>query len=448
MRYLPHTSADERRMLDVIGASDLDALFASIPSAQRVPGELPLPPALSERELKQHLAALGGQPAPQTLVGAGAYPHAVPTLVDHLISRSEWYSAYTPYQPEISQGTLQAIFEYQTMVAQLTGLDVANASMYDGATACAEAVLMAQRLTREPRTRVLVSAALHPEYLAVLRTYLAATELAIEPVPVDAHGALDAAALARSLDARALVVVAQNPNFFGVVEDLAPLAAAAHGAGALLVAVLPEPVALGLMQAPGAAGADIACGEGLALTGSVSFGGPGFGLFACRRDHMRQMPGRLVGATVDRSGERGFVLTLSTREQHIRREKATSNICSNQGLMALAGSIALALLGPQGLAELARHNLAKAEHAKRRARAAGLRLVYDGPTFNEFLLDVGPEAAARLGQLERRGIVGGLDLGRFDDRRRGQVLVCTTELHDRALIDVVIDGLAGRRQPA
>ncbi|MFH1809293.1 MAG: aminomethyl-transferring glycine dehydrogenase subunit GcvPA [Pseudomonadota bacterium] len=447
MRYLPHTDADVRRMLDVIGAESLDALFASIPAAQRLTGALDLPPALSERELRKHLSALGGAPAPQTLVGAGAYLHHVPSLVDHLISRAEWYSAYTPYQPEVSQGTLQAIFEYQTLITQLTGLEVSNASMYDGATACAEAVLMAQRLTREARTRVLVSAGLHPEYRDVLTTYLAATALTVEIVPVDGHGAMDQHALGNLLDATVLVVVPQTPNFFGVVEDPAPVAKASHQAGALVAVAVPEPVALGLMQAPGTAGADIVFGEGLGLTGALSFGGPGFGFFACRRDHMRQMPGRLAGATVDRRGERGFVLTLSTREQHIRREKATSNICTNQGLMALAGSIALSLLGPRGLAELARHNLAKAEHAKRRARGAGLRLVYDGPTFNEFLLDIGPDATDRLAKLERRGIVGGLDLGRFDPARQGQVLVCTTELHERSLIDLVVDGLAGRAQP-
>ncbi len=447
MRYLPHTEADVCRMLEVIGADSLDALFSSIPAAQRLQAPLDLPPPLSERELRQHLEELGGTPAPAALVGAGAYAHHAPYLVDHLISRSEFYSAYTPYQPEVSQGTLQAIFEYQSMIARLVGLEVANASTYDGASACAEAVLMAHRVLRGKRDRVLVSAALHPEYRQVLDTYLAATSLEVERVPVDAHGATDAAALAGALDDQVAAVVIQGPNFFGVVEDLAALAGPVHDAGALLIAAVAEPVALGILQAPGAAGADIVFGEGLGLTGGLHYGGPGFGFFACRKQHVRQMPGRLVGATLDSRGERGFVLTLSTREQHIRREKATSNICTNQGLMALAGSICLALLGPEGLAELARQNLAKAEHAKRRARDAGLALVFDGPTFNEFLLEVGPEASDRLQRLAERGIVGGLDLGRFDPARRGQVLVCTTELHARDLIDTVIDTLAGREVP-
>jgi len=448
MRYLPHTDDDVRRMLEVIGARSIDALFASIPESLRLKQPLQLPPALCESELKQHLGELAGGAPPIALVGAGAYQHAIPVIVDQLLLRTEFFTAYTPYQPEISQGTLQAIFEYQTMMAELTGLDVANASMYDGASATAEAVLMAWRIGREKKSAVLVSAALHPEYREVLATYTAAMPIKLRTVDVDPSGATDRAALAKQLDADTAVVVLQAPNFFGVVEDVAAVAAAAKSAGAIVVTATPEPVALGIMRSPGDAGAEIAVGEGLGLTGALSFGGPGFGFFAARKDHLRQMPGRLVGATVDSRGERGFVLTLSTREQHIRREKATSNICSNQGLCALAGSIALSCLGPQGLRELAQHNLAKAEYAKRKATQFGLKLVFSGPTFNEFVLDVGPAATDRLLRLAERRIIGGLDLGRFDSKRRGQVLVCTTEMHGRGLIDRVIGALAGQKEPA
>jgi len=448
MRYLPHTEEDVSRMLATIGADSVEALFASIPAPLRLDRPLDLPPPLAEPELRLALQALGGAAAPTAFVGAGAYAHAVPALVDHLISRTEFYSAYTPYQPEISQGTLQAIFEFQTIVAQLTGLEVANASVYDGASACAEAVLMAHRVQRGKRHRVLVGGALHPEYRQVLATYTGATELSLEDVAVSGSGVFSDADLDTRLGDDVAAVVVQTPNFFGVVEDIEAIAQRAHAVGALVIAAVPEPLALGIMRAPGAAGADIVLGEGLGLTGGLNFGGPGFGFFAGRRAHVRQMPGRLAGATVDGEGRRGFVLTLSTREQHIRREKATSNICTNQGLCALAGTIALSCLGPIGLAELARQNLAKAEHAKRRAREAGLKLVYDGPTFNEFLLDIGSAAPDRLRRLADAGVVGGLDLGRFDPARRGQVLVCCTEVHARVAIDDLIDALAGRGLPS
>ena len=446
MRYLPHSDADVRRMLDVIGVKDIDDLFASIPQSHRIDGEIDLPAPMSEPALRRHLAELGGQPAPQAMIGAGAYQHAAPILVDQLLLRTEFYSAYTPYQPEISQGTLQGIFEYQSMIASLCGLDVANASTYDGASSCAEAVLMAHRQLRKKRHKILVSAGLHPEYLQVLSAYLAAAGLEIQEIPLSPEGRTDLEQTQNLLDDDCIGLLLQSPNFFGLIEDIESFAGPVHEAGALLIAAVPEPVALGIMRAPGDAGADIVFGEGLALTGALNYGGPGFGFFASRRSYMRQIPGRLVGATVDKRGERGFVLTLATREQHIRRERATSNICTNQGLMALAGAMTLSLWGPQGLRELATNNVAKAQYAKKRAQAQGLKLVYDGPSFNEFVLDIGRVAGSRLATLESRGIVGGLDLERFDPKRAGQVLVCTTEVHPKALIDEVIDVLAGKEQ--
>lgn len=446
MRYLPHSEADVRRMLDVIGVNSIDDLFASIPTSQQINAPMDLPAPMSEPVLRRHLSQLAGQPAPLALIGAGAYPHAAPSLVDQLLLRSEFYSAYTPYQPEISQGTLQAIFEYQSMIATLTGLDVANASTYDGASSCAEAVLMAHRQLHGKRHKIVISAGLHPEYREVLKTYLAAAELEIVDVPVASNGLTDAQAMQQALDADCIGAVLQSPNFFGLIEDIESFAGPVHEAGGLLIAAVPEPVALGVMRAPGEAGADIVFGEGLGLTGALNFGGPGFGFFATRRAYMRQIPGRLVGATVDKRGERGFVLTLSTREQHIRRERATSNICSNQGLMALASAMTLSLWGAEGLRQLASNNVAKAEYAKRQAQALGLKLLYAGPSFNEFVVDLGGDASSRLAALNQRGIIGGLDLGRFDPKRAGQVLICTTEVHPRALIDEVLAVLAGKEQ--
>ena len=438
MRYLPHTAADVARMLDVIGAPSVEALFAHIPAELRATRPLDLGPPLDEAALLAHLGSLGRRSRPAfddgslCFLGAGLHAHHVPAAVDALLGRAEWYTSYTPYQPEISQGTLQAIFEFQTIVAELFGLGVGNASMYDGASAAAEAILMARRVTGRPLA--ILSAGLHPQYRETAATYLGGLaegrELlrgaALDPI----SGRTDPKAVERALAAAGpepACVVVQSPNYFGVVEDLRPLAELAHRHGALLVAVTAEPLAFGVVAAPGHQGADIACGEGIGLATGPSFGGPGVGLFAAKSEHTRALPGRLVGETVDQEGRRGYVLTLATREQHIRREKATSNICTNQGLIALAFTIHLCLLGRRGFAELARQNLARSEHAKRTLTAAGLKLRYQGPTFNELALTLPSDARAAVDQLAEQGLFAGVPVA--DEPTT--LLVAVNELHRR-----------------
>ena len=446
MRYIPHTEEDVRQMLDTIGVPTLEDLFVGIPAAERLQRPLNLPPAVAEgallRELGQ-LAAGNATPASHlSFLGGGAYHHFIPAVVDHLISRSEFYTAYTPYQPEISQGTLQAIFEFQTLICQLTGMDVANASMYDGASSCAEAVLMAVRVTR--RRKVLLSAALHPEYRQTVATYCRYLDLELLEVPFDNSGGTDMAALERLADGATAAVVSGYPNVFGVIEDLAAQAEMAHRCGARLVAAVAEPVALGLLKSPGEMGADIVVGDGQSFGIPVGFGGPTVGFFASRQQDLRAMPGRLVGETVDTSGQRGFVLTLSTREQHIRREKATSNICSNQGLCALMATIYLSLLGKAGLREVAQQNLAKASYARNAIAALpGFSLPFSGRSFNEFVVAAPRSAAEVLGALQQQGILGGLALARFYPQMTDRFLVCVTEQHSRAEIDTLVAALAG-----
>jgi len=446
MRYIPHTKEDIRQMLETVGVGSVEDLFAGVPAAVRLQRPLDLPPAAAESELLRELGRLAAcnstADSQISFLGGGAYNHFIPTVVDHLISRSEFYTAYTPYQPEISQGTLQAIFEYQTLICQLTGMDAANASMYDGASACAEGVLMAARATR--RRRVLLSAALHPEYRETVATYCRYLDLELVEVPFDAAGRTDAGELARLLDEQTAAVVAGYPNFFGVVEDLAALAVAAHDRGAYLLAAVAEPIALGLLKSPGELGADIVAGEGQSFGIPLSYGGPYLGFFAARKKDLRSMPGRLVGETVDHEGRRGFVLTLATREQHIRREKATSNICSNEGLCALMATVYLALLGKQGIREVARQNLAKAEYAKGRIAALpGFSLPFAAPTFNEFVVEAEEGAGAVLGRLEAAGILGGIRLERWYAGAEGRFLVCVTEQNSKAEIDALVEALAG-----
>ena len=407
-------------------------------------GHCDLPPRLSEAELLRELGRLAGRNATaethSSFLGGGAYNHFIPAVVDHLISRSEFYTAYTPYQPEISQGTLQAIFEFQTLVCQLTGMDVANASMYDGASACAEGVLMAARATR--RKKVVLSSALHPEYRSTVATYCRNLHLELVEAPFGADGRTEAQALEGLLDKETAAVVAGYPNFFGVIEDVASLAEAAHGAGARMVVVAQEPVALGLLKAPGELGADIVVGEGQSFGIPLSYGGPYLGFFAGRQKDVRSMPGRLVGETKDVEGRRGFVLTLATREQHIRREKATSNICSNQGLCALMATVFLSLLGKNGIRELASQNLAKAEYAKARiAEVPGFSLPFSGPSFNEFVVEAEEGADVALARLEHRGILGGIPLARFYGDMPGRFLVCVTEQNTREEIDALAKAL-------
>lgn len=428
MRYLPLTDSDRQDMLSVIGASSIDDLFIDVPAEARLSGKIPgLPDHASELSVERHMAALARKnlsagEAPFFL-GAGAYRHHVPASVDHLIQRGEFLTAYTPYQPEIAQGTLQVLFEFQTQVARLLGCDVANASMYDGSTACWEAIGMARRITK--RGKAILSSGLHPHYVSVAKTMAKFTGDALvhEAPTLDAAAHIDA--LIAGIDKDTSCVVVQYPDILGRIADLTPLAAAAHEAGALLVAVVTEPVALGAIKAPGHMGADIVVGEGQSIGVGLQFGGPYLGLFACKQKYVRQMPGRLCGETVDAAGKRGFVLTLSTREQHIRREKATSNICTNSGLCALAFSIHMTLLGEKGLRELAmlNHGLA-VQAAERLAQVPGVELL-NGSFFNEFTLVLSKDARETVRNLADKGVLGGVSLGRLfpDAREIGNGLV-------------------------
>ncbi len=449
MRYIPHTEEEVRAMLATVGAPSVDALFSMIPAELRAKEAPQVPVALGEPALMRHmeqLAASSKGVSMLSFLGGGSYDHHIPPAVDQLISRSEFYTAYTPYQPEVSQGTLQSIFEFQTLVSELLGLPVANASMYDGASATAEAVLMARRLTR--RERVILSESLHPEYTAVVETYL--RTLGVPPTDIlhaslDSHGLEDEAAL-RSLatDSVAAVVVGY-PTFYGTVGDLRAVARLTHDAGALLVTATSEPYALALIESPGALGADIAVGEGQPLACPPQFGGPGVGLFACKesRENLQQLPGRLCGQTVDKTGKLGYVLTLVTREQFIRRERATSNICTNQGLMALAMTIRCALLGRSGFLETASQCLAKAEYLKLSlARVKNLQLVYPStPTFNELLVRL-PRAADQVVQeLASQGVLAGVSLTHLGPPHANDLLVAVTEKHSRADLDSLVEKL-------
>jgi len=443
VRYIPHTEADVRHMLDVIGVPDIGALLAAVPEKLRLGRPLDLPEATSEQTLMRELRTLAERNAsPAThdwFLGAGTYAHFVPSAVDALVSRSEFYTAYTPYQPEISQGTLQVVFEWQSMMSELTGLPVANASMYDGASATAEAGLMAMRVTR--RDRIVVAGGLHPHYRQVLETYVGGLGAEVVAGEITPDGR--AAPVADLVDDRTACVILQQPGFFGGVQDVRSVAEAAHACGALLVVTTTEALSLALLESPGALGADIACGEAQSFGVPMSFGGPHLGFLATAQKHLRQLPGRIVGETVDTTGRRGFVLTLSTREQHIRRERATSNICTNQGLCLLMATIYLSLHGKVGLGELAAANLAKAEYAKSRVRATpGLSLPYAGPTFNEFVVGLPGPADAVLARAAEAKLIAGLDLAPYAPELGPALLVCTTELASREAIDRLVDVLA------
>ena len=434
MRYLPLTDADRRAMLRVIGAETIEDLFVDVPAEARLAGPIEgLPAHASELAVERQLKRLAAQNTVAGEVpfflGCGAYRHHVPATVDHLIQRGEFLTAYTPYQPEIAQGTLQMLFEFQTQVARLFGCDVANASMYDGSTACWEAIAMAGRITR--RKKAVLSGGLHPHYVSVARTMARFTGDQLVTRSPALATTPDFDALLAEIDGETSCVVVQYPDILGRVGDLSALAARAHEQGALLVAVVTEPVALGLVRAPGEMGADIVVGEGQSLGVGLQFGGPYVGLFACKEKFVRQMPGRLCGETVDAAGQRGFVLTLSTREQHIRREKATSNICTNSGLCALAFSIHLTLLGEKGLRQLAEINHARAvAAADRLARVPGVELVTP-VFFNEFTLKLPVEARALVRRFaEERNILAGVSLGRLfpgADALAGGLVVAVTE---------------------
>ena len=432
-------------MLQVVGLEKAEELFSSIPAELLLRAPLKTPAALSEIELLagfEQTAARNAAARRPSFLGAGAYSHYSPTVVDHLIQRSEFFTAYTPYQPEISQGTLQAIFEFQTLVCQLTGMEVANASMYDGSTALAEAVLMAERVTR--RQKVVVSNSVHPEYLEVVNTYVQHAGIELVRLDYDQTTGQTTPDALSSLDDKTAALVIQSPNFFGCIEDVRALAERAHAVGALLVVTVTEAASFGLLRAPGTLGADIVVAEGQSFGIPLSFGGPYLGLFATRDKYARQIPGRLVGEAVDKQGRRGFVLTLATREQHIRREKATSNICTNEGLIALAATVYLETMGPRGLQEVAMQCAQKAAYAARRIKElAGFTLPYSGPRFNEFVVRAPAEAAPLLASLAReRNITGGLALSRYYTDRPNDFLVCVTEVNSRAEIDALVEGLS------
>lgn len=445
MRYIPNSPEERAEMLASIGLSSAAELFDSIPADLRLSRDLKTPAALSELELLNRfdeMAVRNPSASRVSFLGGGAYSHYIPTIVDHIISRSEFFTAYTPYQPEISQGTLQTIFEFQTLVCQLTGLEVANASMYDGSTALAEAVLMAQRVTR--RSKVIASGAIHPEYLQVVKTYVQHAGIELQIVDFDESSGQTTKSLTEALDSNTAAIAIQSPNFFGCIEDVAAVAEKAHELGALLIVGITEAASLGLLKSPGESGADIVIAEGQSFGVPLSFGGPYLGLFATREKYARQIPGRLVGEAYDREGRRGFVLTLATREQHIRREKATSNICTNEGLIALAATVYLETMGKRGIQEVARQCAQKAAYASRRIlELEAFSLPFSAPRFNEFVVRGPAPAQALLERLaNRNGIDGGIALSRFFPDRPNDFLVCVTEINTREQIDLMVAGLA------
>ncbi len=439
MRYLPHTPEDISEMLQAVGASSIDDLFSGIPQTCRRTRDMDLPEPYTEWELNRHmdgLAKSNADPSDHKLfLGAGMYDHYIPAAVSYLLGRSEVSTAYTPYQPEISQGTLQAIFEYQTLTSRLLGMDVANASMYDGASALAEALLMAIRVARGKKTTVAVSELVHPNYRRVVETYFRPTGYKVVSLPWK-DGRTDLSGVGDIPDLAAVAV--QSPNFFGCIEDLAAVGKAAHDAGALFVTGFTEPLAYGLYKNPGSQGADIACGEGQSFGIPKSYGGPGLGMFTARDKFVRNMPGRLIGQTVDRNGERGFVLTLATREQHIRREKATSNICSNQGLCATTAAMYMATLGGVGIRNLARLNYDQAEYLKGKLKAAGVEVPFSPPTFNEFVAKFPAGFEAKHAALLKKQIVAGLHLKPFYPDIENHYLLCVTETLSKADIDALV----------
>lgn len=444
MNYVPHSEQDRAEMLKTIGVNSIDDLFDDVPASVRLGRPLHLPGALSELELVRLMNELAAKNNNLdqyiSFLGAGAYEHFIPSLVDHMLLRSEFYTAYTPYQPEISQGTLQAIFEYQSLICALTGMDVANASMYDGATAIAEAAIMANEQTR--RKQVLVAANVHPDYRAVLRSYMHGHQVEVSEIPV-ADGVVDTAALKEMISDQTSCVIVQNPNFFGLIEKGEELAELAHQKGALFV-VCADPVSLAILKAPGDYGADIVVGEGQSLGNPVSYGGPYLGFMACKEKFIRRMPGRIVGQTLDRNGKRGFVLTLQAREQHIRREKATSNICSNEALCALAATIYLVTVGKKGLKQVANLCLQKAHYAQKALTALpGVKPTFTGPFFQEFAVttDKDPDQINRA--LLDRKIIGGLPLKHLYPELPQALLFCVTEVRTRAEIDLLVSEMEG-----
>ncbi|MBC2254142.1 aminomethyl-transferring glycine dehydrogenase subunit GcvPA [Listeria ivanovii] len=441
--YLPMTEQDEKEMLDTIGVASIDDLFQDIPEKIRFKRDYNLKPAKSEPALLRELSKLASKNANTTeyasFLGAGVYSHYIPTVVDHVISRSEFYTAYTPYQPEISQGELQAIFEFQTMIAELTGMDLANSSMYDGGTALAEAAMLASGHSK--RKKILISGAVHPESINVLKTYASGQHIEVEVIP-ELDGKTDIDALKKALTDDIAGFAVQYPNFYGQVEPLAEMEQLIHENNSLLL-VSSNPLALGILTPPGEFGADIVVGDSQVFGIPESFGGPHCGFFAVTNKLMRKVPGRLVGETVDENGKRGYVLTLQAREQHIRRDKATSNICSNQALNALASSVAMATLGKVGLPEMAKQNLDKSHYAKQKFRESGFEVLFSDSFFNEFVIKLSKPIKEVNEALLDEGIIGGYDLGFYDAKYENHMLVAVTEMRTKEEIDAFVASLEG-----
>ena len=447
MRYIPNSPEEQNEMLEEIGLSSRDELFRSIPADVLLNRKLNVTEPLAENEVITEMNSFAEQntaSAKTSFLGGGVYSHFSPTVVDHLIQRSEFFTSYTPYQPEVTQGTLQYIFEFQTLVCQLTGMDVANASMYDGSTAMAEAILMALRVSRK-RNKVLVAETVHPEYFEVAKTYTQHADIELDKIRFDEKSGRILADDLTKLDEETAAIVIQSPNFFGCIEDLQNIADKAHEVGALLIVAVTEAVSFGLLKTPGACGADIVVAEGQSFGVPMSFGGPHVGMFACKQKYVRNMPGRLSGVAYDKDGNRGFVLTLATREQHIRREKATSNICTNQGLIALAATIYMETMGKKGLQEVAMQNAQKAEYAaKKISEIEGFSLTFSSPKFNEFVVTA-PSAAKELldNMSSQSNILGGIALSKYYNERPNDFLVCVTETNTREQIDSLVSSLKG-----
>jgi glycine dehydrogenase subunit 1 len=442
MSYVPNTDHDRAEMLKKIGVESFEDLIRCIPDSVRLKEELKLPHPLSELELSELLAELSsrnkGASPMISFLGGGAYDHFIPAAVDHMISRSEYYTAYTPYQAEVSQGTLQTIYEFQSLICELTGMDVANASMYDGATAVAEAGLLAHAETR--RNVILVAGSLNPSYKGVLSTYCRSLGLKVKTLPLN-DGLVDLEALKKYVSEKVACVIVQSPNFFGSIENVDQMEPLTHSVGALLVLAC-DPISLGILRTPGEYNADIAVGEGQAMGNYLSFGGPYLGYFACRRNLIRRMPGRIVGATTDTRGRRGFVLTLQTREQHIRREKATSNICTNQALCALASCVYLSLLGKCGIRRVAELCLQKSHYAcDQITKIEGFKKRFDAPFFKEFVVEMPLPPKRLIRSLIKRKLFAGIDLAQFDRKLKNCLLVCVTEKRTKEEIDYLVDEL-------
>jgi glycine dehydrogenase subunit 1 len=443
MSYIPVSEKDKKEMLERIGVKSIQDLFRCIPENIRLKGDLNLPESLTEPELLEYFQGKGKKNSYEqylSFLGGGAYDHFIPAVVDYLSLRGEFISPYTPYQPEVSQGTLQVIFEFQTLICQLTGLDIANASLYDGATGAAEAVLMANRVKN--KKRLLVAGNLHPEYRQVIVTYTRNLGLEVVELPYDQAGRIEKKGLEAAVNSETSVILCQSPNYFGVIEDMKLLSEVSHQHEALLAVVISEPVSLGWLEAPGKLGADIVTGEAQSFGLPLSYGGPYVGFMACRKEFVRQLPGRIAGQTVDVEGRRGFVLTLSTREQHIRREKATSNICTNQAYCALRATIYLETLGRQGLKKLAWLNLQKAAYALRQLKAiAGVTRKFSGPVFNEFVLEFPCDWDGISEKLEEKGILGGISLAKHYPGLEKCALITITEKHSKERIDQYVQAL-------